>query len=363
MFLEFAYDTELITLAKTIPGILWSQTRKSWHMPVSKELIDRMFQLFEGKAYIEYTALNTVTLKADAVQKHSAISEEPFQSNVNETTQYKLKEFVNWMHSRRYSESTIKTYSESMRTFARYYADKVVEDIDNDDLIRFNNEYILAKGYSSSFQNQVVNAIKLFYLTVEHRKLDIELIHRPKREHRLPNVLSKEEVAMILKTPVNIKHSTMLSLIYACGLRRGELINLKPADVDSKRGLLIIHQAKGRKDRVVPISEKVIAMLRHYYKKYKPEIWLFEGQNKGEQYSEESLAMVLKGTCKKAGIMKPVSLHWLRHSYATHLLESGTDLRFIQELLGHKSSKTTEIYTHVSTKSLQNIKSPFDDLL
>lgn len=154
----------------------------------------------------------------------------------------------------------------------------------------------------------------------------------------------------------------MLGLIYACGLRRSELLNLKPIDIDSKRGLLIIRQAKGMKDRVAPISAKVINMLRTYYKSHKPSLWLFEGQNAGEQYSETSLAKVLKMSCKKAKITKSVTLHWLRHSYATHLLESGTDLRYIQELLGHKSSKTTEIYTHVSTTSLQNIKSPFDDL-
>jgi len=154
----------------------------------------------------------------------------------------------------------------------------------------------------------------------------------------------------------------MLSLIYACGLRRNELLNLKPVDVDSKRGLLIIRQAKGKKNRIAPILHTVIEMLRDYYRCYKPQLWLFEGQKVGEQYSEASLAKVLKMSCKKVKITKPVTLHWLRHSYATHLLESGTDLRYIQELLGHKSSKTTEIYTHVSTKSLQNIKSLFDDL-
>ena len=161
---------------------------------------------------------------------------------------------------------------------------------------------------------------------------------------------------------VNIKHRTMLSLIYACGLRRSELLNLRPLNVDSKRNLLLILNSKGKKDRVVPISDNIVEMLRNYYKMYKPKVWLFEGQKAGDQYSEESLAKVLKQACIKAGIKKPVTLHWLRHSYATHLLESGTDLRYIQELLGHKSSKTTEIYTHVSTKSLQNIKSPFDEL-
>lgn len=362
LFLEFEYDTKLIALTKAMPGCKWSQTRKGWHMPESPETLEQILKLFRGKAWIDYSLLNIGKVQAaEAVQK-GGLTGKPILPHVNETTQARIIVFTNWMHSRRYSESTVTTYTESIRTFLRFYADKSVEEIGNDDLIRFNNEYILANGYSTSFQNQVVNAIKLFYTTVEHRKLDIDLIHRPRREHKLPNVLSKEEVAMILKSPVNIKHSTMLSLIYACGLRRSELINLKPADVDSKRGLLLIHQAKGKKDRITPISEKIIVMLRDYYTKYKPEIWLFEGQNRGEQYSEESLAMVLKSACKKAGITKPVSLHWLRHSYATHLLESGTDLRYIQELLGHKSSKTTEIYTHVSTKSLQNIKSPFDDL-
>ncbi len=208
----------------------------------------------------------------------------------------------------------------------------------------------------------MVNAVKLFFQTVQNRKLNIDQIHRPKKPKTLPNVLSKEEIKAILEAHGNIKHRAMLSLIYACGLRRSELLNLKPADINSKRGILLIKQAKGKKDRIAPISEKIIELLRQYYKTYKPTFWLFEGQNKGEQYSEKSLENVLKQALKKANIKKTVSLHWLRHSYATHLLESGTDLRFIQELLGHNSSKTTEIYTHVSTKSLQNIISPFDTL-
>lgn len=187
-------------------------------------------------------------------------------------------------------------------------------------------------------------------------------MHRPKRPKLLPNVLSKEEVKAILNVLKNNKHSAMLSVIYACGLRRSELLNLKPSHVDSNRKLLIIKQSKGRKDRIVPISDKLIEMLRNYYLEFKPKTWLFEGQLENTKYSERSLEEVLKKSIKLAGINKPVSLHWLRHSYATHLLENGTDLRFIQELLGHNSSKTTEIYTHVSTKSLQNIKSPFDDL-
>jgi integrase/recombinase XerD len=154
----------------------------------------------------------------------------------------------------------------------------------------------------------------------------------------------------------------MLSLIYSCGLRRSELLNLKLTDIDSKRGLVIIRQSKGRKDRVAPLSEKILELLRAYYNAYKPNVWLFEGQDKKSQYDENSLSSVLKQNLEKCKINKPVSLHWLRHSYATHLLENGTDLRYIQEILGHSSSRTTEIYTHVSNHNIQRISSPFDNL-
>ena len=204
--------------------------------------------------------------------------------------------------------------------------------------------------------------LKLFFSTIKGAKLDIDIVHRPRREKLLPNVLSKEEVKLIINAHANIKHKAMLSLIYSCGLRRNELINLKLTDVDSKRNLLIIRQSKGKKDRIVPLSEKTIEMLREYFIACRPKYWLFEGQNKNEQYNENSLAAVLKQPLIKSNIKKPVSLHWLRHSYATHLLEAGTDLRYIQEILGHSSSKTTEIYTHVSNKSLQKIISPFDSL-
>ena len=274
----------------------------------------------------------------------------------------KMRQFREWMVSKRYSESTVKVYCECLELFFRFFKGKKIEEIGNSDLVDFNNRYILDNGYSATFQNQVVNALKLFYSRLEGVQLQVDLLERPRRSHPLPNVLSKVEVAAILQAPVNIKHRAMLSLIYACGLRRSELLNLKLGDVDSKRGLLLIRMAKGMKDRIIPISAKVIEMLRFYYRIFKPMVWLFEGLVIGEQYSEQSLQSVLKQAISKAKIHKPVTLHWLRHSYATHLLESGTDLRFIQELLGHKSSKTTEIYTHVSTQSLQKIKSPFDDL-
>ena len=274
----------------------------------------------------------------------------------------KLLEFSSWMQHKRYSESTIKTYLDGAKSFIKFIHPKSMQHADNNDMVDYVNKYIIANRLSYSYQNQVVNACKLFFREIIKSKLDIDKLERPHRQYKLPNVLSKSEITAILNAHNNVKHKTMLSLIYACGLRRSELLNLKPADVDSKRGLLIIRQGKGRKDRVTPISEKIIQMLREYYKMYRPKEWLFEGQTKGEKYSENSLQNVLKQALEKTKIKKPVTLHWLRHSYATHLLEAGTDLRYIQELLGHKSSKTTEIYTHVSTKSIQNIKSPFDDL-
>ena len=277
-------------------------------------------------------------------------------------TQQHLIAFKNYMNYRRYSENTIKTYSDALEVFFRFFQNKNLESLTIEDIIQFNNDYILRKNLSSSYQNQVINAVKLFYRNRFNKTMEVDFIQRPRREKRLPNVLSKKEVKSILETPTNLKHRAMLSLIYACGLRRSELLNLTLTDILSNRNLLFIRQSKGKKDRVVPISNRLIDILREYYKAFKPKAWLFEGQFPSTKYSEKSLENVLKQSLTKTKISKKVSLHWLRHSYATHLLENGTDLRYIQELLGHSSSRTTEIYTHVSTFNLQQIRSPFDDL-
>ncbi|MDR2924540.1 MAG: site-specific integrase [Azoarcus sp.] len=289
-------------------------------------------------------------------------TEQNLKPALSEDTQQRVEQFVQWLRSKRYSRNTVKAYADAVVVFLRFVSGKALREIDNRDVVRFNNDYVLKRKLSESYQNQAVSAIKLFFKTLENRRLEVAKVHRPRHAKTLPAVLSKEEVKLILEAHGNIKHRAMLSLIYACGLRRSELLNLKPSDVDSRRHILIIRQAKGKKDRITPISEKLIEMLREYYKAHRPQGWLFEGQTDGEKYSEKSLENVLKQAVQKAGIRKPVSLHWLRHSYATHLLESGTDLRYIQELLGHKSSKTTEIYTHVSTRSIQNVVSPFDTL-
>ncbi|WP_035670805.1 site-specific integrase [Flavobacterium sp. 83] len=328
----FEKNQDLIARIKQIEGARWSQQKTVWHLP-------------------------------DTVENRERFKIEP-QANSLPSLEgmEQIEKFKQWLRSKRYSESTITTYSEALKSFLIFYREKPIAEINNEDVIIYNNDYILKNKLSASYQNQITNAIKLYFKTIKNTKIEVDKIHRPKRAKLLPNVLSKEEVKSILNAHSNIKHKTMLSLIYSCGLRRGELLNLKPADIDSKRGIVIIRQSKGKKDRIAPLSPKILEMLREYYIGYKPKTWLFEGQNNNTKYDERSLSNVLKQALTKSRISKPVSLHWLRHSYATHLLESGTDLRYIQELLGHSSSKTTEIYTHVSTKSLQQIKSPFDDL-
>lgn len=265
------------------------------------------------------------------------------------------------MVSQRYSSGTIKVYAESLRTFFSFCSKDPCE-ITNGDVQRFNNDYIIARGLSSSFQNQCINAIKLYFRIQHQKKLDPAFIHRPRSGKPLPNVLSKEEIKLLLTRTLNVKHKAMLSLIYSCGLRSGELIGLRPEHIDSKRMLVLIKNGKGRKDRIVPLSEKILDQLREYFKAFRPVKYLFEGQERGNPYDARSLQQVLKQSVARAGITKPVTLHWLRHSFATHLLESGTDLRYIQELLGHSSSKTTEIYTHVSTHAIGKIRSPYDSL-
>lgn len=337
-------DHQLIEILKTKLKARWSATKKCWYLPVGRFHLEQTLKAFTGIAWVDIKNLSPVSDKYPI------------------DVQQEKETFAQWLRFKRYSPNTIKCYVDALVVFLNFFKHKPIGDLTNDDVVLFVNQFILKHTYSFSYQNQIVNAVKLYFREIRKSKIEVEALQRPRREHKLPNVLSKEEVKAILQAPANIKHRTMLSLIYACGLRRSELLNLKIGDVDSKRLMLIIRNSKGYKDRQVPISDKTIEMLREYYKMYRPKIWLFEGQKSGERYSEESLAKVLKHAVNKANIRKPVTLHWLRHSYATHLLESGTDLRYIQELLGHKSSKTTEIYTHVSQKSLQKIKSPFDDL-
>jgi integrase/recombinase XerD len=333
----FTFNKEWNKLVRQLQGARWSSTHHAWHV-TDNAFYRNLFKIKETEKLPETRHMLS-----------------PYH---HET----IQQLIRWMRSRNYSKSTIQTYTNSLLVFLQYYQDKNPEELSNEDVINFNNDYIYANRYSTSLQNQTVNALKLYLKIIKNTAVELGKIHRPKREKKLPNVLSKAEVKQILNACANIKHKAMLSLIYSCGLRCGELLSIEHNHIDSRRNLLLIKQAKGRKDRVVPLSNKTIELLRAYYKAAKPKKYLFEGQYAGEKYEARSLQQVLKRAIAKAGIKKPITLHWLRHSYATHLLEGGTDVRYIQEILGHSSSKTTEIYTHVSTRNLQNIVSPFDDL-
>ena len=214
---------------------------------------------------------------------------------------------------------------------------------------------------STSYQNQAINAIKYYYEQVLGGRRKFYFIERPVKERKLPVVLSEAEVYRLLASVHNLKHKCLLMLIYSAGLRISEALHLQPKDLDSKRMQVTVRNAKGKKDRVSILSKSLLPILRDYYQLYQPKEYLFEGAD-GGQYSARSAQNVFKKACIQAKITKKATLHTLRHSFATHLLEKGTDLRYIQTLLGHGSSRTTEIYTHVSTKALKDIQSPLDSL-
>ena len=271
--------------------------------------------------------------------------------------------YLKYMKASNYSLTTIKNYFFHFYPFCIHFsrAGIVLEQVSCEQI----NDYILklstAKNLSPSSTNILINAIKLYYEKVLKQEVKIAALQRPQAEKKLPKVLNKSEVSRILGILDNLKHKAMLCLLYASGLRVGDLINLKVADLDSERMLITLREGKGGKDRTTLLPASLLPLLRAYYKEYRPRKWFFEGQF-GGQYTTSSVNSIIKQACAKAGLAKNASAHWLRHSFATHLLEGGTDIRYIQTLLGHNSSKTTEIYTHVSNKHLQHIKSPIEDL-
>ncbi|MEJ8801918.1 tyrosine-type recombinase/integrase [Pontibacter sp. H249] len=264
-----------------------------------------------------------------------------------------------------YSMNTIRTYHSLLLRFLNSHKDKGMEQVNTfteEDINQYHRQMVQAGAYSCSFVNQSINAVKFYYQRVLGRhEVQLRNVERPEKPDRLPTVLSKEEVKRILEATDNLKHRCMLQLLYAGGLRIGEVINLRLSDVKSDRNLLLIRGGKGKKDRTTVLSQKLLENLRMYYKEYKPKEWLFEGQY-GGQYTVESIRNVFRASKAKAGVKAPATPHTLRHSFATHLLEQGTDLRYIQVLLGHRSSKTTEVYTHVTTHALDKIVSPLDNL-
>ena len=247
---SFPFNRNIYTLFSSLKNCTWDSFEKAWVIDETAFPLENIYAHFKDKAefIFQEKSLGSVEYKKSLLKPIHCL--EP----LDELKKEAIQTFIRYLNSKRYSPNTIKVYSDSMSIFLRYYSMKDITDISNDDLIDFNNNYILNNNFSSSFQNQVVNAVKLYFSAIQHKKIDVELIHRPRREKVLPNVLSKEEVKQLLLVSANIKHRIMLSMIYACGLRRSELLKLKPNDILSERGLILIRQSKGKKDRVVPLS-------------------------------------------------------------------------------------------------------------
>jgi len=272
-----------------------------------------------------------------------------------------IEKFIQKLNIENYSKQTISNYVSSLKLFLEYVSKLNVEKITNREIQDYLYYCKTEKKYSYSSMKQAIASIGYLYKKVLNRPIPEALNIELRKPSLLPVVLSVKEISKILEVTTNLKHKIILLLIYSAGLRLGELLNLEISDIDSESMRIYIRSGKGKKDRYVMLSENVLNLLREYYKIYKPAKYLIEGQN-GGKYSPKSVQSVFKNSLKKAGIKKKATVHSLRHSFATHLLDNGTDIRYIQELLGHKRLETTQIYTHVSSYSINKIKSPADKL-
>ena len=343
--LRFKYDKELIRLAKSV-GCRWNIAQKSWYLSRSSENLERIQHVFTGKAILRFKNVEVAPSKAKRHAPKKSIPEE----------------YTNLLIRKRYSANTVKVYTSMFQAFMNYYPDKNLDDITENDVKKYQDYLIKSKKVSISTQNQAINSIKFYYEKVKGgEKMDLR-IERPFKEKILPEIISEHEVLKLLKATHNLKHKAIITMLYSSGLRRSELINLRLKDIDYYKRIIFVRGGKGRKDRTTLLADNTVLILRKYIDIYRPNYWLFEGA-KRKQYSPTSVAAILKSASKKADLNKMVRPHMLRHSFATHLLEQGVDLRYIQSLLGHGSAKTTEIYTQVRSHSLAKIKSPFDVLI
>jgi site-specific recombinase XerD len=336
IWIRFEKDAALITYLRTHTKASWSASHKSWYVT-------------DNRHYRELFGLRPVSIGKESLSK------------IHPVNLPALRRFQEQIILKGYSENTLRTYSLEFARLLYILRSYPVNDLTPERLRGYFLYCHRILKLSESEIHSRINAIKFYYEQVLHREKMFFDIPRPKKPLTLPKMLNKKEVQKIIEVTRNPKHTLMLKLAYGMGLRVSELVNLKISDIDSTSMSVRIEQGKGKKDRVVPLPESVLDEMRSYYKEYRPEIYLFEGQN-GGQYSIRSAQQVFKSGLKKAGIKKPIGIHGLRHSYATHLLETGTDIRFIKDLLGHHSVKTTEIYTHITDVSKSKIKSPLDFL-
>lgn len=345
--LNFKYNTNLISIAKSI-GCKWSKTHNSWYLFYNNENLRLINNAFENEVALDFTTVKSVQLKKDRKPKEVKNVMLP-------------KAYNDLLLRKRYSINTIKTYSYLFKSFMQYYSNIKPEDLTEDDIRKYQDYLVQKKKVSRSTQDQAINAIKFYYEKVLGREKGDFFIERPIREKKLPEVVSEKELLKILKATDNIKHKTIITVLYSSGIRRGELINLRIKDVDFDKRLIFVRGGKGKKDRTTILADYAVLVLKKYLHLYKPNYWLIEGMNR-KRYSGSSIVMVLKNASIKAGLNKIIRPHMLRHSFATHLIEQGVGLRYIQTLLGHGSPKTTEIYTLVTSYSLAKIRSPFDSI-
>jgi integrase/recombinase XerD len=353
LFIRVSYNKNVIAGIKKLKGARWHFDIKKWSVENTAENLAKLKILFDNERISISTKPAGGTIKK--------ITDLGAVKPISAELAREIKRFEDYLNYRRYSKRTTAMYCSAIKMYFELYTDKHPASIKHDDIVQFNREYILPNGFSQSYQNQIISAIKLFLKFNGTPLQELEKIERPKRPKYIPVVLSVNEVERLLNSVRNIKHKAVLSTIYSAGLRVGELIQIKINDIDTDRGIIHIRGAKGNKDRVVNLSANLLNLLKDYARQYKPGKYLFYGSG-NERYSVSSIRRILKIAGERAGIKKQIRVHTLRHSFATHMLEKGVDLRFIQEILGHSDIKTTMIYTRVARRRLRYIASPLDDM-
>lgn len=336
IWIHFPKDTALIEQLRQHTKARWSQSRGCWYV----------------QDVVAYRALFGMPLKS--IGKDAII-------RIGDCNRQTFIDYEAALSLKGYSPNTVKTYLSEFAQFLHLLAAHPASDLSPD---RLKSYFLYCINQLKLSENQIhsrINALKFYYEQVLHRPKMFLDIPRPKKPSLLPEVLNTREIKRLFSVTTNPKHLLMLKLCYGMGLRVSEITALKVEHIDSQRMQVLIKSAKGKKDRYVNLPESILNELRAYYTKFQPKEYLFEGQY-GGAYSRRSAQAVFKEAMQKAKIRKQIGIHGLRHSYATHLLESGTDICFIQKLLGHKSIKTTQIYTHVTDRSQAKVKSPLDSL-
>ena len=346
------FDKAFPALMNRISGSRWSNTERCWHIPYHKNAYHELLEIF-GKGQI--VILKEKPVKSNRVNKR--IRGEDYKKLLFKVELYR---YHNKLMVQRYSGSTIKTYVNYFAQFLAYYPDQDPKMLKKEEIIKFLLNGMKERHWSHSTQNQAVNAIKFYYENVLGQDRSFYEL-RPRREKRIPGVFSEEEVTLLIEMIENLKHRTIIKLIYSSGLRIGESVKLRIKDINLDRRTAFIKGGKGKKDRITILAENIIEDIQKYLDQYTPDYWLFEGQT-GGQYSMSSIRKIFRRSVDKAGLDPFSTVHTLRHSFATHLHERGMDIRNIQELLGHSSSETTDIYTHITQKSKKKLFSPLDFL-